>query len=85
LGVFVDHGGVDGVGNGSDQVGDPWAEARGQRRERARTAGGRQVVRVVFDRVVEQGRADDVHVVYVVVDDDPERDAEQVVIMPTSA
>ena len=77
--VHFDVGNVDGVGNRADQVGDLRPEARGQHRERARAADWRQVVGVVFDRVVQQCRADDVRVMNVVVDDDPERDAEQVV------
>jgi len=40
---------------------------------------------VVFDRVVEKRRADDVGVADFVVNDDPERDTEQVIVMPRSA
>jgi hypothetical protein len=77
--VLVDFGGVDRVCDGRDQVGDSRTEARGQHRERARLTCGREVVGVVFDRVVEQSRADDVGIAYLVVADDPECYTKEVV------
>ena len=78
--VCVLTGQVDRVGDGLDQGGGLRAETGGQHAQcPGAAAGSGQVVGVVFHRVVQQRRADDVGVADAVMADDPQRDPQQVV------
>ena len=78
--VLVPAGLPDGVGHGPDQLGHPRPEPVGQHRERGLpVATGSELRGVVFHRIVQQRGRRDVGVVHLVVREDPDRHAQQVV------
>ena len=79
LAVRVASGRVDGVGHRGHEFGDRRPVGCGQQGERARPPGRGQFLGMVLDGVVQQSGADHVRLPDVVVNHDPESDAEQMV------
>lgn len=77
--VLVGCGVEDRVGDCSYEVGYPLSESLREDSERTVAAARRQVTSVVFDRIVKQSRAGNFGVENVVVADDAERHAQQMV------
>ena len=76
--VLIPAGLVGRIGDGGDQLGGPAAELPGQDREGGLSgASGREILRVVFDGVVQQRGAGHAQVDDPVMAEDPDRDPQQ--------